>query len=506
MSSLRSLLLNTKPGGYAGDLNYVGLEAIDSNGAVLMAEGLKAEINQLSMNINQLSYIHCGLEDVRETVEASLDEGGLDRAGAALVVSSARALMLPLEHTLPMPGLERFGGRGERIGSTRIALEALQDKINQIWEAIKKAFENLRAKVTNWYKAIFDSVTKIKNRAEKIIEEAKKIDKSPEKDSFDFIIEKISKDGKTVDDLGKDMDGLITMARTVLGSLYNNLTSKASNSFSNAIQGLSVKTPDDIVKGMTSCYQVVDSFNSLLKGLPMGVGPSPLPANFADNKAFQSTDEVEFFQGMILPGNKAFYYGQPKAVQGAGQEGIGMEDEPDGETDEQKAARLAKEKELADAANAQQNKVEFTPEQKTLMGGISKYFSLVNKMGYQLSEANEDETFDKDKVDVKTPTALTIESLAKKVIALIEPVDKFKETADKISETKSNLLKKGDNLAKKVGENKIMAAEKDLFSLVGLPKDVANVIDGPGDEIVSLSVTLSNLVLNYCQAALACYK
>ena len=499
MSSLRSLLLDTQTRPLTGDINFTGLESIDSNGAVLVAEQRWAELSELSLNINHLVHIRDGLEDIKESVEASLQEGGLDRAGAALMVSSSKALMLPLEHSIPMPSLERFGGRGERIGSTHIAIEALKDKIDKIWEAIKKAFERLRVKVMNWYKAIFDSVTKIKNRADKIMEEAKNIDSSPEKDSFDFVIERITHDGKDVDNLSKDMDSLIAMASGVLSSLYNSLTTKAANGFTEAIRSVSVKSAEDIVATMEKFYTVVNSFNTMLKGLPMKLNTSSaLAANFEANKAFGSTDEIDYFKGEDLPGNKAFYYGQPKAISGAAGESIGFEadgDGDDGDGDD------------GDPVNPPGGgALKLTETQKNRIVAISQYFSHISKMGYKLSEADENRDIDKDKVDIKTPTALTIEGLAKKVNTLMDHVGKFKETSEKVSKTKSDLLKKGDDLAKKIADNKFMEAENPLFSLVSLPKDVANIIDGPGNEIVSLSVSISNVVLNYCQAALACYK
>ena len=465
MNSLRTLLLDKKSEGYSGDINYAGLEAIDSNGAVLITEQSWSEYNELTMNIEHLCHIHGGLEEIQATVEASLTEDGLDRTGATLLVSGTNALLQPLEHSLPLPSLERFGGRSERIGSTQIALEALKEKIAQIWEAIKRAFESLRVKLSDWFTAIFNSIPKINARAEKIVEEAGKISGSAKKENFEFNISKLSVDGKAVEDLSNNLSSLVVIAKSLTPSNYNHISSGAATAFEGCINKLKVQDSNTISEGMTSFYNFLLSFISSLKGLPLIEEKTPLPASYDKNKAFGSTEEINFYRGIALIGNKAFYFGEPKDVD----TGSGI-------------------------------------DPKVNMENLKKYFSQVSKMGWKISELDTSLQFKKDKVSIPTPSANEIKEMAEKVIQIMENIDQFKETSKKVLEVKKSLMKKGDDLSKKIKENKVTEAQSSLSSLTVLTKDVANQLGGPCDIVLNYCVITSNAILNYCQAALACYK
>lgn len=108
------------------------------------------------------------LETYRAVLEGSLEENGMDRAGAQAVQVGLDSTLGRIGTEINTPAMESYGSASNRIQATRLTLEAIGDKLKEIWEAIKRALKAAWEAVKKFFAALFDSVERTRQTAEKV--------------------------------------------------------------------------------------------------------------------------------------------------------------------------------------------------------------------------------------------------------------------------------------------------------------------------------------------------
>jgi len=133
------------------------------------------EIDDLADGVNESIDSAQVLTDAADDVQASVDSGeGLTEPAAQALERLANKICAgvgvwkaPLKiaregHKLPIT----------RVQATKEALDGLRERIKKIWESVKKYFWKAVEAVKNFFKGLFNSATKLKNRAESIKKKA----------------------------------------------------------------------------------------------------------------------------------------------------------------------------------------------------------------------------------------------------------------------------------------------------------------------------------------------
>lgn len=147
-------------------------------------DSLEAELVEVNDDLVEIQADEQTTEEaveVAEEMEAAVESlnviagnGGLDRNGAIILnqlqASWNRRLGAPA-NTRSM-SVESFGGANSRIGQTKLAVEAIQDKAKELWSKIVELFRSALKAVGAMWNRIFDGATKLKARAEKVLKAA----------------------------------------------------------------------------------------------------------------------------------------------------------------------------------------------------------------------------------------------------------------------------------------------------------------------------------------------
>lgn len=111
------------------------------------------------------------LENMRLTLRAANENGGMDRFGA-LAVKQHLDFILQQHCKSPvgitMPSNESFGGAGSRVGSGVLTMEGIKDKSIEIWKAIVKFLKKMKDKVMAWVYKLIGAAEKLGQRADAI--------------------------------------------------------------------------------------------------------------------------------------------------------------------------------------------------------------------------------------------------------------------------------------------------------------------------------------------------
>jgi hypothetical protein len=113
------------------------------------------------------------LESFRVALEGIAGQGGLDRNGALMLNLALEHFDRRLGTDVEQPGLESFGNLSSRERATQIAMEAVSDRIKQIWKAIVDAITKAIAWVKGYYNKVFGAAEKLEKRAKALADRAK---------------------------------------------------------------------------------------------------------------------------------------------------------------------------------------------------------------------------------------------------------------------------------------------------------------------------------------------
>lgn len=169
-SQLQELFKTSMEDFNGGDVNPdFELSADESmESAILDAEEAYFDAASMESDIDELWAIADGMETTMESVEASMEEGGLDAVGAQMLHHAVGAYTerLGMESTTVVPSLESFGGDTGRQSATQISLEEGKGVLKKIYEAIKKAVQRAIEMVSDFFNKIFDATPRLKKRIE----------------------------------------------------------------------------------------------------------------------------------------------------------------------------------------------------------------------------------------------------------------------------------------------------------------------------------------------------
>ncbi len=144
-------------------------------------------------------------ETADELVEAVEEAPKTESAG--LTQTNARLLSKVLKHLggnayvkHAMPKMEHFEGRANRREATQLVFENVTDSLKGFWEALKKQFMKLWAKIKTWYVKTFSAAKRLSERAKSVRDRAENMSATIDKKSFQFGQTKVlAIDGKLKD-------------------------------------------------------------------------------------------------------------------------------------------------------------------------------------------------------------------------------------------------------------------------------------------------------------------
>ena len=111
------------------------------------------------------------LSDLADTVEETVENGGMDATTARVVEVAVESIYKRLGvPRKAMPAMEAFGAEGNKLAATKIALETIKESLAKIWEAIKKAIVDMSAWVAKFLDSIFNGNTKLIARVKSVKE------------------------------------------------------------------------------------------------------------------------------------------------------------------------------------------------------------------------------------------------------------------------------------------------------------------------------------------------
>lgn len=239
--------------GYGIDtIEYASLE---------MAE-VASDLERHEQAVVELEEIATGLESIAESMEASLEQGGMDPVAAQFAHHAVGAYTerLGMEAADQLPALEAFGGDTGRQTSTQVSLESVKERAAQIFEAIRRAIEAVIKAVGDFFTQLFSNAEKLGKAVEatiKKVDEAKGSPKGkvrvPNVDTIGFkgsaAIGEITKGIKATDNVYKIMSGeyLDTVSKgqkELAEHLSKNVSADTMEAFSSAFTRYSTWAKD----------------------------------------------------------------------------------------------------------------------------------------------------------------------------------------------------------------------------------------------------------------------
>ncbi|MNM62860.1 phiKZ-like phage internal head protein [compost metagenome] len=127
-----------------------------------------AESEQGADDVQELGDISEGLESIMVSMEAAMQDGGLNPQAALFMQHAVQGYTrrLGLSASAITPSLESFGGQSGQAAATTISMEGVGETLKKIWLAIKNAVSKAIQAVKNFFAKIFGGVAKLKSRAD----------------------------------------------------------------------------------------------------------------------------------------------------------------------------------------------------------------------------------------------------------------------------------------------------------------------------------------------------
>ena len=171
---------------------FVSMEDMDEDGnpVVINIDSDTVEITQTfdeaeeaAEDTEELQEAEEGLESIYASLEASLESGGLDPVAATFAHHAVQSYVnrLGMTSTDIMPGLESFGGSSRRLSATTVSMETIGETLKKIWAAIKAAVEKAISAVTNFFRKLFDGMSRLEKKFKELAEKVAKLKEEPKK-------------------------------------------------------------------------------------------------------------------------------------------------------------------------------------------------------------------------------------------------------------------------------------------------------------------------------------
>lgn len=246
----------------------------------------EVEIGQVVDEANQAVEVAEALESLRDVLQASVPEGGIDRNSAGALKIAVEALYDSVGVRAEFPEAEKFASISGRMRSTQVAMEGVSDVLKKIWEAIVRVVKASVQWLTERFQMLFVSAEKIEQRAMDIAARAAKVKNAPKSTVF--------KNASFVKAL--HIDGKVNPMQAV-DVLQEQTTKTMANRFKN---GNNVyDTMADLLDGKGS------SFEPTLKAL-FDFMDDLKPLNNASGEGLSMPADIDMVRrGPQLPGGKA---------------------------------------------------------------------------------------------------------------------------------------------------------------------------------------------------------
>lgn len=178
------------------------------------------EIDDLNASIEEAVEDVDTLEDIASVMDESTENGGMDQTTARVAEIAVESIYKRLGvQKKTMPAMESFGGKGTRVGATKIAVEGVTDVIKAVWEKIAAAGKKVWGWITSFLDTIINTAGKLKDRAVALAEKVKGlVGKKSEQAKVDLgsTGASVAVDGKAdAESIKKGAEALVEFSKTI---------------------------------------------------------------------------------------------------------------------------------------------------------------------------------------------------------------------------------------------------------------------------------------------------
>lgn len=281
--------------------------------ATVMAEGEAAEA-EADAAVDEANVADgldgvVALENMRLTLRAANENGGMDRFGAMMAKQHGDFILqtfLKSPIGMTMPSNESFGGAGSRVGAGVLTMEGIKDKAKEIWAAIVKFLKKMKDKVMGWINKLFGAAEKLGQRADAIkkrADAAKGTAKEKTLDSDALFASLAVKDAITGDALKTGLGNIVKIADEMI---ENSVT--GNKAITDVLDKLDKIDPKDDTAAMTTLNESHALMSAATKAVKATVADGEeLPGNvtFRHQKETGAGTAAVRTEGFGLPSNGA---------------------------------------------------------------------------------------------------------------------------------------------------------------------------------------------------------
>lgn len=396
-------------------------------------------------DVAELADATDNLEQYRAVLEGSLEENGMDAAGARAIQVGLDSTLSRVGTEINTPALESYGSASNRIQATRLTIEAIGDKVKEIWEAIKRALANAWAALKKFFLSVFSAVERTRQQAEKVKAAASAATGTPTETSVEVkgAGTKLAINGKVPTTWVKTVSNVLTSAAAAVQK-----ADEISGLYSSVAQSMA---GGSVTEGMASASGAVKSYMDEITSVAQMFakdGGMPAASSFKVPGVDSARSSVQL--SAFLPGNAVFYVASPK----------GSESGP---------------MSLAD----------------TVAASKAGFYQMGAK-----GEASDTFTVLKD---------AEIVQLADAIIDACNQLDQRKDALAKTAEAGTALVKAGDSLLNKAANESDDVQAQVRQTVQALPRLAENSGQWP-KQLVSYLVGVSGATLKVAQASLKAYR
>lgn len=137
------------------------------------------EIEGLHEATDELEAAQEEVGDLIVATESYLERGGLTKDAAFFANIALKNATKRVFLDAAMPSMESFAGSSaDRMDMTVVSLEGFKETAQKIWKAITETIKGVIAKVTTWFKKLFDANAKDAEALKETIEAVSKVEKA----------------------------------------------------------------------------------------------------------------------------------------------------------------------------------------------------------------------------------------------------------------------------------------------------------------------------------------
>lgn len=273
-----------------------GADSLETELAEVVSEQVEGDAAQAATD--EAVETSEALESMILALEAAVQNGGLDKAGAAVLNVGLESIYgrVGLVPKKPRPALENYGGASSRQGATQMALEGIKEEAKRIWEAIKAAIKKAIDWVVGYWNKFFGAAEKLKKRADALASRAGSTNGKVKESTFEDerLVKALHIGGKVPASV--DLAKNVFTTAEALFKAYDSSVVQGGNNLVSSFEKLDAKAAKDSLNVM-----VTPVGGSSKVGNPEGEG-------------FGAAAGADLFRSTELPGGKAILTYVPLAT------------------------------------------------------------------------------------------------------------------------------------------------------------------------------------------------